>query len=105
MSTENFIDPNHPHGPPDPRWITEDGRCLLCSDSYQKECIAKLEGEITTLRFSRAAAVEQEQRTRAECNRLRGQVARLKAVLKKYTNCPADPEWAQAMGTDPGTPA
>lgn len=39
----NFINPNHPHGPPEPRWITEDGRCLLCAVSF-------LESELTASR-------------------------------------------------------
>jgi hypothetical protein len=43
---QNFISTQHPHGPEDPRWITEDGRCLLCADSYHKERIAELESTI-----------------------------------------------------------
>ena len=39
---QNFMSPNHPHGKPDPRWITDDGRCLLCADSYHKQRISEL---------------------------------------------------------------
>lgn len=37
--------------------------------------------EIEVLKASRAAAVEQEQRTRNECNRLRGQLKECKSML------------------------
>ena len=40
---ENAMSSDHPHGKPDPRWITDDGRCLLCADSYHKSEIKRLE--------------------------------------------------------------
>lgn len=67
----------------------------VCERSFAHRT-ERLEKEITVLKASRAAAVQQEQRTRAECNRLRAAVKFVQSVLKKYTHCPADPEWVQA---------
>lgn len=43
----------------------------------------KLRAEIATLKASRAAAVEQEQRSRVEANRLRGELAELKKLISE----------------------
>jgi len=49
------VNPNHPHGPPDPRWITDEGRCLLCAYSYHT-------GEIERLNVRLLAAEQELQR-------------------------------------------
>ena len=64
---ENSMSPDHPHGKPDPRWITDDGRCLLCADSYHK-------GKIRELEILLAEKNE-------TCNIFVGQVKKLQAAL------------------------
>lgn len=61
------MSPDHPHGKPDPRWITDDGRCLLCADSYHK-------GKIRELEILLAEKNE-------TCNIFMGQVKKLQAAL------------------------
>ena len=42
INDTNTSSQNHPHGPAEPRFITEDGRCLLCADLFHSEEIQKL---------------------------------------------------------------
>lgn len=46
MESMNTANPNHPHGPPEPRFITDDGRCLLCKIlSLERELAAERESQ------------------------------------------------------------
>lgn len=64
MNTSN---PDHPHGPPDPRWITDEGRCLLCAYSYHTREIERL----NTILLA----------TQDECERLRKQTTQEQSLV------------------------
>jgi hypothetical protein len=64
-------------------WEDRDGET---ASEGRKANIQALFRQLEVLKLSRAAAVEQEQRTRAECNRLRGKVNAVGAALEKILN-------------------
>ena len=37
LSEQNFVSTMHPHGAPDPEWITPNGSCSLCARLYADE--------------------------------------------------------------------
>ena len=59
LAQSNYVSPNHPHGPPDPRWITDEGRCLLCAYSYHERKISELESMLTSTQAKLKTAEEQ----------------------------------------------
>lgn len=40
---ENLVSTMHPHGPRDPRWIDDEGRCVLCEYLHFSKHAARLE--------------------------------------------------------------
>lgn len=67
------------------------GGCI--SNEQWKQWSSQLELVLAVLKESRAAAVEQEQASRVECNRLRGELATAKAEVESFRQAiPTSPE-------------
>lgn len=78
---ENAINPNHPHGPPDPRWITDEGRCLLCAYSYHEGEIKRLTEKCESLLVRGNKAIDQVRELDALHQTVSKERDQLKALL------------------------
>lgn len=90
--SENSMSPDHPHGKPDPRWITDDGRCLLCADSYHKQRIAELEANNKYWVNQHADEVARREKVEVEINEVVAVLREVSHRVHSHYDWNSDPD-------------